>query len=266
MSKKTKTYERVIFTPEVIKESVDLFETFLKWTSRKQSRASLVIHLLSGETWEYDSEDEFFAEYHKGTENANFGKYYALDEYITFWVRGKDTSVDVSFTFNSRDKIEKIFNLLESKVEECSLPQEPRESPKTKTDWIIENINKIDNYNRIVGRKLKLAHIKLESDEAEDWQSACMLVRDAWIELVDKLCKLSNIDTSDIKVDSVVERLRRLKVDKTDEKLFNLVRDSFNLAFKHHKRSIEKDTAVACVVSSIVSMRTVIQEVLNATG
>jgi predicted nucleotide-binding protein len=120
MPKKTKRYSRVIFTPEVIKESVNILETLLSWSSKRQGRASLSIELPSGEEWEYDSEDEFFADYQKGTEEASFGKYYALDEYITFRVYREGTSVTVSLP--SRDKVEKVFNVLESRVEKCRLP------------------------------------------------------------------------------------------------------------------------------------------------
>ena len=91
-----------------------------------------------------------------------------------------------------------------------------------------------------------------------------MLIRDAWIELSQWLCQVKNIDTSDISSDAVIERLKKLNIDKTDERLFNLARASFNLYVKHHKRDIELDTAIACVVSTVVSMKTVIREVLNA--
>jgi len=264
MPKKKKRYSRVIFTPEVIKESVNILETLLSWSSKRQGRARLSIELPSGEEWEYDSEDEFFADYQKGTEEASFGKYYALDEYITFRVYREGTSVTVSLP--SRDKVEKVFNVLESRVEKCRLPRQPQTKSKIKTDWITETINKVEGRCPIAGRKLKLALIKLDSEEAEEWQNAAMLIRDAWIELTQWLCQVNNIDTSDVPPDAVIDRLRKLKIDKTDERLFNLARASFNLYGKYHKRDIDNDTAVACVISTIVSMQTVIREAFNATS
>lgn len=88
-----------------------------------------------------------------------------------------------------------------------------------------------------------------------------MQIRDAWIELSQWLCQVNNIDTSDISPDSVVDRLKKLNIDKTDERLFNLVRASFSLSMKHHKRDIDLDTTIACVISTVVSMKTIIKEV-----
>ena len=264
MPKKSKKYDRVIFTPEVIKEAVDILEALLSWGSKRLARASLSIELPSGEEWEYDSEDEFFADYQKGTQEARFGKYYALDEYITFSVWGEDTSVTVSLP--SREKVEKVFNVLESRVEKCRLPKQPDEKSKVKTDWVIETISKVEARCPVAGRKLKLALVKLDSGEAEEWQNATMLIRDAWIELTQWLCQVNNIDTSDIPPDAVIDRLRKLKIDETDDRLFNLARASFNLYAKHHKRDIDQDTVAACVISTIVSMRIVIKEAFNAAG
>lgn len=259
MPEKRKTYERIIFTPEVIKESVNILETLLSWSSKRQARASLSVELPSGEEWSYNSEDEFFADYQKGFEEASFGKYYALDEYIRFSMYRGYTTVTVSLP--SRDKVEKVFNVLESKVEKCRLPRQPKTKSKVKTDWIAEGINKIEGRCPLGGRKLKLALIKLDSEEAEEWQNATMLIRDAWIELTQWLCQVNNIDTSDIPPDAVIDRLRKLKIDETDDRLFNLARASFNLYAKHHKRDVDQDTVAACVISTIVSMRTVIKEV-----
>jgi len=93
-----------------------------------------------------------------------------------------------------------------------------------------------------------------------------MLVGDAWIELADKLCKVKRVDTSYIRKDSVVERLKKLNLEKIDEKIFDLAMSSFKMNNKRHNRNIEQRDAIACVISSIVSMQTVIQEVLNAPG
>jgi hypothetical protein len=259
MPEKEKRYPRVIFTPEIIKESVNILETLLSWSSKKQARASLNIRLPSGEKREHNSEDEFFADYQKGIRQAYFGKFYALDEYITFSVRGEDTLVDVSLP--TRDKVEKIFNVLESRVEKCRLPRQPQTKSKIETNWITETINKVEGRCPTAARKLKLALTKLESEESEDWQNSTMLIRDAWIELTLWLCQVKTVDTSNISPGAVVDRLRKLEVDKTDERLFNLARASFNLYSKHHKQNIEHDAAIACVISTIVSMQSVIREV-----
>ncbi len=270
MSKRNKTYKRVKFTPPVIKEAEKLLVSILDKKDRKMTGQTLRLRQSDIDYRDYDENEEesFFSDYLKEFVYASFSKHFNWGEgeisfEAYFHTNGHEyTTVGVSMP--NINHVEKVFNFLESKVEDCSLSPEPTIPNKRKTDWIKEITNKVDRYCPIAGRKLKTALIKLESKNEEEWQSACMLVRDAWIELADKLCKAGNVDTSDIKADSVVEKLRKLKIDKADEKLFNLARDSFNLCFKHHKRSIENDTAVACVVSSIVSMKTVIQEVLNA--
>ena len=104
---------------------------------------------------------------------------------------------------------------------------------------------------------------KLDLDDKEEWQGSALLVRDAWIELTQELCERNQVNTSDINQDKVVERLERLKLDKTDDKIYFLAKDSFNLSLKHHKREITRHEAIACVISSIVSMQMVIQEILH---
>jgi hypothetical protein len=120
--------------------------------------------------------------------------------------------------------------------------------------------------NPEVGIKLRFAYEKIEGNpRTEDLQSAMIHIRDAWIELMQWICHIGNIDTSDISSDAVVDRFKKLEIDKTDDKLFNLARASFNLSMKHHDRDISTDVAIACVISTIVSMKTVITEVLDVT-
>lgn len=264
MPAKKKTYKRVIFTPEIIKEADNVLVSTLTAKDRKITTQILRIQLSATEQWEYDTEEEFFADYRKGFKYVSFQKDYSYDKGIEFWVYGDDTQVTVSLPH--RADVERVFNLLESNVEKCRLPKQPDEKSKVKTDWVIETVNKVEGRCPIAGRKLKRALIKLDSEETEEWQNATMLIRDAWIELTQWLCQVNNIDTSDIPSDAVVERLRKLKIDETDERSFNLARASFNLSMKHHARKIDNDTATACVISTIVSMQTVIREVFSATG
>lgn len=265
MPEKTKTYDRVIFTPKVIKEAVDVVEATLPKKERKPYLVLLNVQLSLGEQWSHDNEEEFFADYRKGSENASFQKVYAYGKgNIKFWVYKEDTAVTVKLP--SRTDVEKVFNVFEANVENCRRPKQVHMKSKIKTDWITETIDKVDGRCPIVGRKLKLALIKLDSEEAEEWQNATMLIRDAWIELTQWLCQVKNIDISDIPPEAVIDRFRKLEIDKTDERLFNLARASFNLYAKHHKRDIDQDTVAACVISTIVSMQTVIREVFNAAG
>lgn len=264
MPTKQKTYDRVIFTPEALKQADGILVSTLAEKDRKITTQILLIQLSATEQWRHDTEEEFFADYRKGFKYASFTKEYSHDKEIEFWVYEDDTRVTVSLP--KRADVEKVFNSLESNVEKCRLPKQPNEKSQTKTNWVTETVNKVEGRCPIAGRKLKLALVKLDSEETEEWQSATLLIRDAWIELTEWLCQVTDIDTSDLPPDAVVDRLRRLKIDEADERLFNLARGSFNLYAKHHKRVIDIDTAVACVISTIVSMQTVIREVFNATS
>ncbi|MBA7580568.1 hypothetical protein ES708_22461 [subsurface metagenome] len=262
MPAKEKKYKWVIFTPEVIKQAHDSLVSTLPGKSREPTLKILRIQLSAIEQWAHDTEEEFFADYRRGFEQATFKKEYTYANRIELWVSGDNTRVTVSLP--NRADVEKVFNIFEANVEKCRLPKQPDEESNGETDWINKSIDKIEGRCPIAGRKLKLALIKLESEDAEEWQNATMLIRDAWIELTQWLCKVNNIDTSDIQSDAVVDRLKKLKIDKADERLFNLARASFGLYGKHHKRDIDNDTAAACVISTIVSMQTVIREVFSA--
>jgi hypothetical protein len=263
MPEKKKYYSRVIFTQKIIKEAeATMLESLPKGKGKLESQL-LHLKLPSGEEWSHTNEDEFFADYNKGFSYVHLDKDY---DKASFELVVYDNNTNVSVALQNRADVEKVFNIFESHVEKCRLPKQPRTKTEAKTDWITETINKIEGRCPMAGHKLKSALIKLDSEEIEEWQNAAMLIRDAWIELAQWLCQVNNIDTTDIEADAVIDRLRKLKIHKTDDRLFNLARASFNLSAKHHKRDIDQDSATACVVSTIVSMQTVIREVFNATG
>lgn len=261
MPKKSKKYERVIFKPEVIKQTEEALTENLKKKDRQVTLEIRNVRLSPEEEWEHNNDEEFFADYNKGVLRAYFVKRYGFDRKISFWVYDNDTEVSVEMP--NRTDVERVFNVVEANVEKYRLPVEPRKSSKVKTDWIAETVKKVSSYHPITGQKLKLALTKIEQKDTEEWQSAAMIMRDAWIILAQHLCKIYKIDTSAIPKDKVVDRLKIL-ID--DDKVINIAKSSFNLCFKHHDREIDKGTAISCVISGIVSMQTVIREALNAGG
>lgn len=263
MPRKTKKYERVRFTPEVIRQVEEVLVASLDKKDRKLTSLYLNIELSKNEEWEHDNEEEFFADYIKGFITADYDKSYNYgDAALEFSVDGKDTEVTIAMP--TRLSLEKVFNTLEAYVEQCRIPEKPSNKDENKTEWVSEILSKVAHFHPMTGRKLGLALQKLESDDIEEWQNACMQVRDAWIKLAQHLCNIYKIDTTDIGRDDVIPRLEKLGIKKNDMKLFDLARSSFNLYTKHHNRNVARSIAVACVVSSIVSMQTIIQEVLNA--
>ena len=262
MPEKTKTYERVIFTPEVIKEAVEKLKATLSSES-EMTRQSLTIGISSQEKWRHDTEEEFFADYRKGFRHVNFEQAYRTkDKAGSIRIWSINDNSEVSISFGSRVDVEKVFSIFEQNVDKCRLPKQLKDKSKAETHWVNETVNRIETHCPIAARKVRLALLRLDLEDTEEWQSATMLIRDAWIELAKWLCQVKNVDTSDIEPDEVVARLKKLKLDKIDERLFNLARASFSLYSKHHKRDIDQDTALACVISSIVSMKTVIREAL----
>lgn len=129
MPEKTKTYDRVIFTPEVIKEAVEVLRATLPAGKRKVRYENFEVELSSGEKWCHDTEEEFFADYRKEFEHVRFTKHFEKAG-ITFavYLRSygtEDTTVIIEMP--SRTDVEKVFDILESNVEKCRLPAPPPE-------------------------------------------------------------------------------------------------------------------------------------------
>lgn len=76
MPKKEKAYKNVIFTTEVIKEAFEILLATIPELSKKPCHQILEITLPSQEHWAHDSEDEFFADYRRG---FNFAEYRKID-------------------------------------------------------------------------------------------------------------------------------------------------------------------------------------------
>ncbi len=264
MPKKTKTYEQVIFTPEVIQQAEKTLFATLQKNNRTLSYESLTLST-GTEQWQYDTDDEFYSDYRKGFTRACFERTYGLNPSAGMTVMVYNGETEISVKAYDRAYVEKVFNVFEASVESCRLPEQPSDENKgRRTEWVKETINKIKTYFPNTARKLNMALQKLDSNEREEWQSSAMLIRDAWIELSEQLCNRYAIDTSKLEKDKVVERLEALNLKKNDEKVYFLAKDSFNLSMKHHSREINIQEAVASVISSVVSMQLVIQEVAQS--
>jgi len=135
----------------------------------------------------------------------------------------------------------------------------------TPTNPVYLTIANVDLFNSDVGKKLRLAEDKIrKGEQAEDWQNAGLLIRDAWIELSQCLCDLEKIDTSDIEKDKVIDKLKKLKLD---ERILNLAKATFDLSFKvYHDRKITKEVAIACVRSSIFTIQSIVLKYLDQKG
>jgi len=136
MPEKAKEYNRVIFTPEVIRGAVSTLMTALPEKHRRLKYERFSIEF-PHEKWSYDNEEEFFSDYLKGFESASFTKNFDIGE-IYLLVRGQSfvrTYTEVTIKMPARVDVEKVFNTLELHVERCRLPEPPpkkKDRPKVK--------------------------------------------------------------------------------------------------------------------------------------
>jgi hypothetical protein len=110
--RKEKTYERVKFTVEVIKEALAVWlDKLTKFEDLSVSRKP--------EKWKYNNEAEFFADYRNEFDHCTFWK--AGDGYILLINVIYDETI-ILVEAPSRPEIEEIFVIFEAHLNECKLP------------------------------------------------------------------------------------------------------------------------------------------------
>ena len=124
--RKSKTYERVKFTVDVIKKAL------VPWSDRLTNFEDLSI-LKKHEEWNYDNEEEFFAGYRNEFDNSTFWKK-GKDCMFMVLVLGETTIIRVRAP--TRPEIEQIFAIFEEHVNECKLPPLPIPEPELPVIYI----------------------------------------------------------------------------------------------------------------------------------
>ena len=120
---KTKQYPETWFAPEVIRNAVGLIEVAdrplrqqdeVKRTSNQyappQMRRTRLAVELGSESWEHDSEEEFFADYRRGTRKATYDLSLG-DRGLHIWKYYRNVTITVNAP--SRAEIEAIFDVFE---------------------------------------------------------------------------------------------------------------------------------------------------------
>lgn len=122
--RKSRTYNRVVFKPEVIKNALRKLEAYLTEEGKKSPE---VYRTITDQDWmSYDSDEEFFADYRRGFSRAHYSREY--EEYgLDIVVEGEDTTIEVGA--KNRPEVEGIFDVFESRVPESKLPDSPQELP-----------------------------------------------------------------------------------------------------------------------------------------
>jgi predicted nucleotide-binding protein len=116
--KKRKTYHKTRFATEVIQSA---YNVFISKTGMKgeKTRPRFLWVSYGNETWDYDSIDEFLAEYPKAERYA-FEK--AVDNpWRMFDIHGNTDTVSIGIEFPKRVDIEAIFQVFEQNLERSSI-------------------------------------------------------------------------------------------------------------------------------------------------
>lgn len=111
---KTKSYYRIKFRPTAIKAASKLIsDTTLRTRTEQDKNSSKTLKVEIGdESWNYDTEPEFYADYIKNIEYAHYelSLYYGEYSFNMFYYGFK---TDVSVKSTGRSNIENIFNIFE---------------------------------------------------------------------------------------------------------------------------------------------------------
>jgi predicted nucleotide-binding protein len=129
---KTKTYKRTKFPPEVISEALTKLTSFLPEMPSKPSYESYHIRKLD-ESWSYNNQDEFFAEYRRDIRYARYMNHFSkLKLEITY---SSDCSTEVEVEAPERHQIESVFEVFEKNAKNSVIVEIPKH-PKSTTIFI----------------------------------------------------------------------------------------------------------------------------------
>lgn len=116
--KKTKYFDDVIFDPTALAEARDSFIAEVDEPDR-QRLSKILAAELNGEHWEYDDEDELFADVRR---NADEYDYRILGGGHDLIVSRAYQRCRVVVALPNRNQIERVFGTLESNVARCMVP------------------------------------------------------------------------------------------------------------------------------------------------
>ena len=139
--KKTRAYSYTKFPPEVLREGrLALMSDVPKAPNRTMFR----VHI-GCDVWDFDTEEEFFAEYRKREAYQAF--------YEVSFDRGSlnvflydSGRTDVSITGTVRSEIERVFEIFEASAPKCAIPREERKVEPRKSPTIFVGHGRSDQW------------------------------------------------------------------------------------------------------------------------
>jgi hypothetical protein len=120
---KTKEYPRVKFPPNVIKAAHQTFLQYIPEIERRGVQSSGSPYTRTGfETWTFDKEEEFFAEYRKEVDSASIG-YSSVDTFGSLSISYSGGSSTIGVHLREKFQIESVFEVFEDAAEASRLPE-----------------------------------------------------------------------------------------------------------------------------------------------
>lgn len=144
MPTKKKIFVSVKFPPEIIKEAYSNFVDFLGEENKIAYSTDLHISINNEESWKYEKQDEFFSEYRKEINSAEFrNQHKGNSGLITTSIFDYSynrflNEVELRVELSERYMIEKVFDVLESNYLKYQIPEEQqKEDVKSKVKIFI---------------------------------------------------------------------------------------------------------------------------------
>lgn len=135
--RKSKTYYWVKFTPTVIINALDEFKKIFSSKEEKEVISYMYSIRTKDESWDYDTESEFFAEYRSEIEYAIFSIHFRFNNIFKLetYLYKREPSTDISIQLTKKSDIEAVFEVFENAVSSCQIPKPAPPAPLPEPPW-----------------------------------------------------------------------------------------------------------------------------------
>ncbi|MDO8999072.1 MAG: nucleotide-binding protein [Bacteroidota bacterium] len=128
MPSKTIEYKNVKFPPELIVEAYIAFKGLLLEENKVSYSKTFAIRINDKEYWQFDSQEEFFSEFRKDIDSANFKHQHNSNiggiAFFGFTFSKLSSRFELSIELPERHQIEKVFEIFESNYSKHCTPKE----------------------------------------------------------------------------------------------------------------------------------------------
>ena len=124
---KSKEYHWTKFSPEVITKAFEELKKHLPSKQRKEPIHQQFTLQRGGESWDYDYETEFFADYRSEFNYASYGYYFSGASLRSdVWLSHSEPYSKISVSLPKRSSIEAVFRIFEDAVSSCAISKPPQ--------------------------------------------------------------------------------------------------------------------------------------------